>query len=105
MKSNIRSIKGYLSSVILLTIFAGCSGKYQTNKLPDEEKVFIPKSNKEDSRYWLKEEPKKEFKKLVIDEFNDGYEVKNNKSQSKGQIKIKSSGIWSKGYEIDRKRY
>lgn len=91
--------------------FTGCSGKYQTNKLPDEKKVSVPQGY-ETSKYYLYEQPKEVYKKYVIQEFNHGFDErtlnqKNGKDEPSQGTKngINRNDLWHKGYELDRKRY
>jgi len=88
-------------SILLISIFTGCTSKYQTNKLPNEDKINIPEKIKE-KRYYLNEEIKDEFKKYVIKEFNNGIEKK---GKNKIEPSKTQSDLWNLGYEIDKKRY
>lgn len=113
-----RKIILFISSFSIIFLISGCTSKYQTNKLPDEEQVVIPKEYK-DTRYYLNNELREDFKKYVIEEFNGGVEnphttvIKNknlneNKSENITQDNSNSvlpRNIWTNGYEIDRKRY
>ena len=106
-----KSIISILCLSLGIMVLAGCSGKYQTNKLPDEKKVFVPEGY-ETSKYYLYEEPKEAYKKYVIEEFNHGFDErelddKRTKSTSLKETKnsINRSDLWHKGYELDRKRY
>lgn len=91
-------------SLIFLSIslFTGCSSKYQTNKLPDEENINLPKKV-EKKRYYLNAEIREDFKTYVINEFNHGIIKKETKEQKNGTSIPKN--IWFHGYEIDKKRY
>lgn len=105
-----------ISSISIIFLISGCSSKYQTNKLPNEEQVVVPKEYK-DSRYYLNDELREDFKKYVIEEFNGGIEnpnttiIKTTNKNTKEDTNLHDSNsvlprnIWTNGYEIDRKRY
>lgn len=92
-----------LNTLLLSLLFlSGCTSKYQTNKLPDQEKINIPKKVKE-KKYYLNQDVKDDFKQYVINEFNNGIERKHfSKEKSKTSL---PQDIWIQGYEIDKKRY
>ena len=83
--------------MVFMMFFSGCSGKQQVNKLPDEEKIYLPKDNK-NKKFWLSDKPKESFNKYVIEEFNHGY-------KKTEEAENKPKDFWLKGYEIDKKRY
>lgn len=99
---------GFLAVVIL---FSGCSGKYQTNKLPDEKSVYVPEGY-EKSKYYLYEKPREEYKKYVIEEFNHGFDErvllddkKKHRKTKENKSSVTRNDLWNKGYDLDRKRY
>ena len=98
-----KKTKTIIFSLISLVFLSACSSKYQTNKLPEEEKVTLPKKIKE-KKYYLNEEVRNDFKKYVINEFNHGIEKKDKDLDKKNQSSIPKD-IWIQGYEIDKKRY
>jgi len=91
-----------LAILCLVFIFTGCTSKYQTNKLPSEEKMVVPKNIKE-KKYYLNLDMKEDFRKYVINEFNNGIE-KNEDKSSLQKSKIPKN-LWNQGYELDKKRY
>lgn len=97
------------SCVLIVLLNTGCTSKYQTNKLPNEEQVVLPQEQKE-NKYYLNDEVREDFRKYVIDEFNNGIDdtkvktVVTNKNVNTDKSVLPKS-IWTNGYDIDRKRY
>ncbi len=87
--------------VFILILFSGCSSKYQTNKLPEEKTVHIPKKI-DSKKYYLNKDLKEDFEKYIIKEFNNGINKKKLKNNKKVNI---SKDLWNRGYEKDKKRY
>ncbi len=83
--------------------FTGCTSKYQTNKIPEEEKIVIPEKI-EEKRYYLNNDIKKEFEKYIVKEFNNGIEKRVHTNKTNKVIK-KTNNLWNIGYELDKKRY
>ena len=102
-----KNFKAVFSILFISTvfIFTGCTSKYQTNNIPKEEKLVIP-SKIEDKKYYLNEESKEDFRKYVVEELNNGVDERRIKAVvDTNENTYGTSGLWHKGYEIDRKRY
>lgn len=98
-----KSTKLTLFTLLLSALFfSGCTSKYQTNKLPQEEKINIPTKVKS-KRFYLNQDVKDDFKKYVINTFNNGIEKK--PTSHKNYESNIPKNIWVQGYEIDKKRY
>ncbi|RXI43420.1 hypothetical protein CRU99_07755 [Malaciobacter mytili] len=80
-------------------LFTGCSSKYQTNKIPEKDEIVLPQKIKQ-PKYYLLDEPKKDFERYVIEKFEINKEVKTFTKEDGFP-----ESIWTNGYKKDKKRY